>query len=251
LNLEEYETMYKMENFYWWYVARRHLLKSVVGKLSQEYKQPVILDVGSGTGINFSVLAQFGEPVSIDISEEALRYSKMRGVQNMVCSRLEMLAFSPYSFHIVTALDVLEHIEDDMQALQELWRVMEEDGMLMVIVPAYGFLWSEHDEALHHKRRYTASELRRKLSLVGYDVERITYYITFLFLPVLLVRFVQSVFKRSVNPKTSHIMLPGWINSLLIGILSIERFLLGWINLPFGVSLICLARKRANPKQVL
>jgi hypothetical protein len=93
--------------------------------------------------------------------------------------------------------------------------------------------------------------LRRKLSLVGYDVERITYYITFLFLPVLLVRFIQSVFKRSVNPKTSHIMLPGWINSLLIGILSIERFLLGWINLPFGVSLICLARKRANPKPVL
>ena len=113
----------------------------------------------------------------------------------------------------------------------------------MITVPAYGFLWSEHDEALHHRRRYAASELRNKLTNAGFEVERITYYITFLFLPILFVRFVQSISKKSVRAKTSHIILPGWLNSLLIAILGFERVLLRRMNFPFGVSIVCLARK--------
>jgi len=243
MNISEYGEMYKLESFYWWFVARRRLLESLIEEISHEYNRPRILDVGCGTGINFSVLAKYGDTFSSDASEEALSFSKGRGIDGLVRSQGESLPFASSTFNIVTALDVLEHVDDDLKALDELLRVTKDGGVLVITVPAYGFLWSEHDEALHHRRRYAASELRNKLTNAGFEVERITYYITFLFFPILLVRFVQSVLKKSIRAKTSHIILPGWLNSLLIAILGFERVLLRRMNFPFGVSIVCLARK--------
>jgi SAM-dependent methyltransferase len=243
MNIAEYAEMYKLESFYWWFVARRRLLESLVEEISREFKRPNILDVGCGTGINFCVLAKYGDTISSDASEEALRFSKSRGIDGLVRSHLESLPFEASSFDLVTALDVLEHIGDDLRALDELLRVTREGGVLVITVPAYGFLWSEHDEALHHRRRYAASELRNKLTNAGFAVERISYYITFLFFPILLMRLVQSLSKKSIHAKTSHVILPGWLNSLLIAILGFERMLLRWMNFPFGVSIVCLARK--------
>src|SRR5213592_1652567 len=243
MNISEYGEMYKLESFYWWFVARRKLLESLIEDISRKYNRPTILDVGCGTGINFSVLSKYGDTFSSDASEEALSFSKSRGIDGLVRSQVESLPFVSSTFNIVTALDVLEHIDDDLKALDELLRISKDGGVLVITVPAYGFLWSEHDEALHHRRRYAASELRNKLTNAGFEVERITYYITFLFLPILFVRFVQSISKKSVRAKTSHIILPGWLNSLLIAILGFERVLLRRMNFPFGVSIVCLARK--------
>src|SRR6266478_204705 len=246
MNIAEYAEMYKLESFYWWFVARRRLLDSFVSVIAHEFKRPTILDVGCGTGINFSVLGKHGLTFSSDASEEALRFSKSRGIDGLVRSHIGSLPFMASTFDIVTALDVLEHVDDDLCALDELLRVTSEGGMLVITVPAYGFLWSEHDEALHHRRRYAASELRNKLTNAGFEVQRISYYITFLFFPILFMRFVQSVSKKSVHAKTSHVLLPKWLNSLLIAILGFERVLLRWMNFPFGVSIVCLARKRAK-----
>jgi SAM-dependent methyltransferase len=244
MNIGEYAEMYKLESFYWWFVARRRLLDSVVTQIARRFERPTILDVGCGTGMNFSVLEKHGDTFSSDASEEALRFSKSRGIDGLVRSHVESLPFVDSAFNIVTALDMLEHVDDDLAALDELLRVTGESGVLVITVPAYGFLWSEHDEALHHRRRYAASELRNKLTNAGFDVERITYYITLLFFPILFMRFVQSVTKTSIHAKTSHVILPAWLNSLLVWILGFERFLLRWINFPFGVSIVCLARKR-------
>lgn len=243
MNISEYGEMYNLENFYWWFVARRRLLESMIKDVAGKYKAPLILDVGCGTGINFSLLSRFGETISTDESEDALKFSKNRGLTRIVRSDIEFLPFKSSTFDIITALDVLEHIDDDLEAMAELLRVIKKDGVLLITVPAYGFLWSEHDEALHHRRRYTASELRNKLTNSGFEVERISYYITFLFFPILFMRFAQSLFKKSVRAKTSHIILPKWLNSLMIGILGLERFLLRWVNFPFGVSLVCVVRK--------
>jgi SAM-dependent methyltransferase len=189
------------------------------------------------------VLSKYGDTISTDASAEALAFSKSRGSDRLARSHLESLPFANSTFDIVTALDVLEHVDDDLKALDEVLRVTAKRGVLVITVPAYGFLWSEHDEALHHRRRYAASELRNKLTNAGFEVERISYYITLLFFPILFMRFVQSVSKKSIQAKTSHIVLPGWLNAFLVGILGFERWLLRWINLPFGVSIVCLARK--------
>jgi SAM-dependent methyltransferase len=243
MNIAEYAEMYKLETFYWWFVARRDLLEWFVKEIVKEFDHPAMLDVGCGTGINFSVLSRYGETFSTDTSEEALRFSKSRGTTGLVRSDLESLPFGASTIDVITALDVLEHVDKDLFAMDELFRVIKKNGVLVITVPAYGFLWSEHDEALHHRRRYAASELRNKLTNAGFEVERITYYITFLFFPILFMRFAQSLSKKSIHAKTSHVILPGWLNSLLIGILALERLLLRWMNFPFGVSIVCLARK--------
>lgn len=243
MNTAEYAEMYKLESFYWWFVARRRLLEWLMRDVTQELTNPAILDVGCGTGINFSVLSKFGDTFSSDAAGEALRFCKTRGLNGLVQSDGKSLPFRSSSFDLVTALDVLEHLENDLEAMGELLRVTKENGVLVITVPAYGFLWSEHDEALHHRRRYAASELRNKLTNAGFEVERITYYITLLFFPILFLRFVQSVSKKSIQAKTSHVILPGWLNRVLIWILGFERGLLRWMNFPFGVSLVCVARK--------
>lgn len=245
METSEYGEMYQLESFYWWFVARRRLLDSIVKELALDIENPVVLDVGCGTGMNYQVLSPLGETFCIDVSESAILYSRRRGLTLLARSSVDRLAFVDASFDLVTALDVLEHIDEDVVALRELRRVMKRGGLLMITVPAYGFLWSEHDEALHHRRRYAAYELRNKLVRAGFEVERITFYITSLFFPILAMRILQNIFKRSVQPKTSHIILPKWLNSFLIAILGLERRLLRLINLPFGVSIVCLARKPA------
>jgi tellurite resistance protein TehA-like permease len=120
-------------------------------------------------------------------------------------------------------------------------RILKPSGRILVTVPAYGFLWSEHDEALRHHRRYVASELRNKLAVTGFEVQHLTYFITLLFFPILMLRTWNNVFRQSVRPKTSHMLFPAFINSFFIRLLDLERFFLSWMNYPFGVSIVCLA----------
>ena len=238
----EYEAMFGLENSYWWYVARRILAEELLSSETNGRKSVRILDVGCGTGANMCAFERQGTTTGVDTSIEALTFCRTRGLQRLVLSAVEKLPFDDQTFHVVTALDVLEHTDDDLHALREIQRVCHKDGLLLVTVPAYGFLWSEHDEALKHRRRYAAHELRNKLTITGFEVVRTSYFITSLFFPVLLIRIWQGIFKHATHPKTSLYVPPSWINASLIGLLGLERKLFRWINLPFGVSIVALAR---------
>lgn len=246
MNPAEYAEMYKFESFYWWFVARRKLVQWMLARWLDGAPGRRIVDVGCGTGMNHSVLAPFGTVLSVDTAHEALHYAQQRGVDRLAAGEVEHLPFANDSVDLVTAMDVLEHTDGDLEALREVGRILKPAGRLLITVPAYGFLWSEHDEALHHRRRYVASELRNKLAVTGFEVERITYFITLLFFPVLLLRTWNSIFRQSVHPRSSHIIFPEWVNSLLIRVLDVERFFLRWMNYPFGVSIVCLARRAGD-----
>ena len=238
----EYEAMYRLENSYWWYLARRTLAVELLQEEIGGRNSLRILDVGCGTGANVSAFARLAETIGIDDSINALRFCHGRGIQSIALSPVEQLPFPCGAFEIVTALDVLEHTDDDLHALREIHRVMKEGGLALITVPAYGFLWSEHDEALKHRRRYTAHELRNKLTVTGYEVVRTSYFISTLFFPILALRIWQGLRKDSTRPKTSVYVLPGWLNSSLVGLLALERKLFQRVNLPFGVSIVALAR---------
>lgn len=240
---QEYSTMFELESDYWWFVARRSLVEEIVRQEAQKCQNPNIFDVGCGTGANLLAFSRYGKSFGVDMSSAAIKFCRTRGLTNLVLSKVESLAYLSDSFDIVTALDVLEHIDDDLVAMKELYRVCKVGGMLLVTVPAYGFLWSEHDEALHHRRRYAAYELRNKLTLAGFDIEKCTYFITLFFFPILFIRILQGIFKNSTHPKTSHIQLSKSVNQLLIWVLAFEQWLIHFINLPFGVSIVCTARK--------
>lgn len=245
LELSEYGTLYRLEDFYWWFVARRQLVNSLLRRFFPTGGRAVIADIGSGTGANERVLSRFGDVILIDFSLEALRFCQARGLTRLAVAGAESIPLQSGTVDLVTALDVLEHVDDDVATLTELYRVLKRDGIILVTVPAYGFLWSEHDEALHHRRRYTAYELKNKMTAAGFDLIRVSYFITILFFPILFMRFWQNLFKTSVRPKTSHIILPSWLNSLLIVLLSFERVICcDVMNLPFGVSVVALGRKQ-------
>ena len=243
MRLPEIEKMYRLEDSYWWYVGRRYLVKSCLRRLLRAQKSPAkILDVGCGTGATLTILDQFGEAWGCDLSPESLAFCRQRGHARLKQCPAEALRFEDGEFVVVTCLDVLEHV-DDQAAVRELRRVCKPGGRLLIAVPAYQFLWSGHDEALHHKRRYTAGQLKRLLTGGGLQVERLTYIITFLFLPILVFRLLQKLRPRRGNPQTDHIILPKPLNDLLIAILRLETSLVSWLRLPFGVSVFCICRR--------
>jgi SAM-dependent methyltransferase len=161
-----------------------------------------------------------------------------------VLADAEALPIASESVGVVLALDLLEHIEDDAAACREFARVLRPEGLLLVTVPACPWLWSEHDEALDHLRRYRASRLRRVLAGAGFRVERLSPVITTLLLPVAALRLLQRLLpRRKGAPETAFIIPPRAINWVLTTLLRLERVWLRRLNLPVGVSLFAVARK--------
>jgi SAM-dependent methyltransferase len=181
--------------------------------------------------------------MGFDRSPAALELAASHGVP-IACADAQAIPLADSSADLLSALDVLEHLDNDMLALNEFHRVLRPEGFLVVAVPAYRFLWSEHDEALMHRRRYVASELHIKLTCSGFRVLKRSYAVFFAFFPIVFYRLLRGLFpKDPLAPKASYVMLPVFLNNLLIVLLRIEAWMMGAINLPWGSSIIVLAQK--------
>jgi len=232
-----------LEEFYWWFVGRRSILKGLLSRNPSGGKELPALDVGCGPGGMLLELQRSRPTVGLDLSLEALKFARGRGCRWLVRGDAQKLPVKPNSFGLITALDLLEHLEDDLRALKEMRTALAPGGKLLLTVPALKFLWSEHDEALGHKRRYSISELRRKVREAGFEIERLTYAIFLLLPPTALFRLAQRLALRRKRPRTALIIFPRPINAMFAATLFVEAHLLGHFNLPMGVSLVCVARK--------
>jgi SAM-dependent methyltransferase len=274
MNPEEYIKMFELEDCYWWFVARRQLVEELVASISfcelprrrpdqaqsrcngTQNVEPCsevnqmrpkcirILDAGCGTGANLRMLRRYGEGVGLDLSSQALRFSSVCAPGALSAGDLQNVGFSSSSFDLVTALDVLEHVRDDQAAVIELHRITKPGGRVIVTVPAYQFLWSEHDEALHHHRRYTRRDLISRLTAAGFQIERATYFLALFLIPIYLFRLARRfLVRRHREPLASYVALPPRLNRLLASIVGLERIVLRHTNIPFGVSILCVAVK--------
>jgi SAM-dependent methyltransferase len=243
MNEHEYQKMFEMENRYWWFIGRRKLVDWLITQYSALGGKALLFDLGCGTGRNLQHFSQHGRVVGGDCAVAALDSCRKHDLTNVFGCQAEAIPLKSGSVDVVTALDVLEHIREDMTAVQEVYRILKPGGLFVALVPAYGFLWSEHDEALHHFRRYVAGELRAKLVAAGFVLERVSYYIFFLFFPILLFRLWQGLNRTSISPAVSYREPPIWINEFFVWLLTIERYMLRFINIPFGVSLLAVSRK--------
>ena len=243
MNKNEYQKLYKFENFYWWHIGRKYIIQSLLCKILLKPNSK-ILDAGCGTGGNIETLARFGDVIGVDNSPEAIKFCEKRGFENVQLKNIENTGFSDNSFDLIVALDILEHLENDIDALKEFHRILKEDGYILISVPAYQFLWSEHDIAVHHKRRYSMEEINTCLLEADFRVIKKTFAITSIAPVVFIYRIIGKIYPGFKKQKNSdYVLLPVLLNKFFIFLLRIEAFLLKYINFPFGISIMCIAKK--------
>ncbi|MDP3792291.1 MAG: methyltransferase domain-containing protein [bacterium] len=240
MKFEEYKKLAQMEEYYWWHVGRKYIIEDQL-KMVGFPKDSKILNMGCGTGGTVNMLSRFGQVVNVDTSDDALKFSKNRGISNLVKVENIDLPFQDSIFDIVVGLDVIEHIKDDEAALREWFRVLRRGGVIFLTAPAYQWLWSEHDESLHHYRRYS---LKNLINLVpDHAIIKKSYAITFT-LPLIVGYRLLKKIAPNKKIKTSYVILPSFLNSILIWFLRLEVKVLHYINFPFGTSILLILRKK-------
>ena len=234
----EIDTMHRLEEHHWWFQGKKRLVEQFIA--TEGIRGGNLLDIGCGTGMFLKLLANYGTVFGVDISERALAYCQDKVPAHLTRAAGDRLPFPDDSFSFVSLLDIIEHADDDVSVLKEACRVLKPGGAALVTVPAFAFLWGNHDVVHEHKRRYRLPELRRIGLEAGFAVERVTYTNFFIFLPVLIKRAVLSGEHSAQSDLTET---PALLNSLLLSLYSLEAFLLSRADLPWGVSLLMLLRK--------
>ena len=242
---EIFQKMLKLESSHWWFVARRKIIQKAINNLDLP-RNIRILDAGCGNGDNLSLLSTFGDLVAFEKNEYALKTAKSKKIGEIYKAELpdKLPNTIKTNFDLIVLLDVLEHIDDDSKSLTTVRKLMNNKGIILITVPAFQWLWSEHDVIHHHKRRYSKLELREKLDSSGFRIKYISYFNTLLFPFALVERIGQKIFSPS-NPEILE--LPNnKINFLLEKIFSLEAIFMNKISLPFGLSLVAIAEKKNN-----
>lgn len=251
---DEYRVMFEIEDNYWWYRGYRAMLKGILETLIPNPLPNLegrmrILDAGCGTGANLQLLEEYGCAIGVDLSEAAIRFCRMRGgtlpERAMVASLLE-LPFPDSFFQFGVCISVICCIVDDVAAFREIARVLEPNARLIVQLPAYRFLWGAHDEAVQHKHRYSAREVREKMARAGLVVERVTYANTLLFPFEALARVLRRGRSADGEVHSDLFPLPRALNALLTALFVAEMRLVLRVNFPFGLSVLAVVRKGGN-----
>lgn len=252
-----FESLYhRLEQRHWWFRGRRELVRALVSRLTPD-RSADILDIGCASGILLDELTAdgFAHPAGLDISETAIRLCHDRGHVTAVCGDATAPPLPPASVDILIASDVLEHLEQDQLALDNWLRIVRPGGFLIVLVPAFQWLWSQHDEINHHFRRYTRRQLVTALTRSGWSVQRSGFWNTALFPAVAAVRLAAAMIGRLRRPPDNVVTppatesrqlreTPALINALCLALLRLENnWLVAGLPLPIGVSTFAIASR--------
>lgn len=239
-----YAIMDEVEGSHWWFVGRRAILegflRQILSRINGKSEKINILDVGCGTGANIEMLSQFGEAEGVDVSDDALEFCRQKGLK-VQKGLAEALPFADESFDLTTAFDVIEHLDDDVAGLREMFRVTKGGGYSLFFVPAFMWLWGVQDDISHHRIRYTRKQIVGRIEKAGYIVERATYANWTFFTPILAGRTLMKI--TGIKPESENNINVSALNGLFGKLFSAERFWLKNFDFPIGVSIVVVARK--------
>lgn len=241
MNAEQYRVMRAVEDHHWWYVGTRLIAYDALCALGLP-PDARILEAGTGTGGNWAMLSRFGRVAGIDLSDLALEATRGRGVGPLARASVTELPFGDTTFDLVTSFEVLYHrgVGDDVAALAELRRVTRPGGWVMLRLPAFEWLRGAHDETVHTARRYTRAGLRAKLHAAGLGPVRLTH-VNALLLPLVAVKRIAERITGGASDDLG--LTPAVVGAAFRGVLALERAVLRRADLPFGVSVMAVARR--------
>ena len=242
MNKTSHDIEKRVERFHWWFSVRRKLLRSILPSLPLPL-DALALDIGCGTGSNLKLLRAEGlSVIGLDHSLYALSLAKMNTQHPFINGDLNKLPVRSGSIGLIIAMDILEHLEDDRSGIRECFQALKREGILILTVPAFKWLWGIQDLVTQHKRRYKRKEILNLLTMEGFEIVKSSYFNFFLFFPILLARRTTHLLGlkiRSENEINSPLL-----NSFLKGIFLLEPHILKHFSFPIGVSILCIARKR-------
>jgi SAM-dependent methyltransferase len=231
-----------IEADHWWFVGRRRLFSDIVKGLALP-RSAAILDVGTGTGANLRLLRDLGfeRVTGVDFSAEAIRFCAEKGLGEVQPGNVCAMPFGDRAFDLVFATDVIEHVEDDVAALQEIRRVLKPGGRALLTVPAFPILWGLQDEVSHHRRRYRLRRLLDRMQAAGLSPQRHFYFNYLLFLPILAARRLMRLMR--FRPACEGDVNTRWLNVVLTALFRIDVKTAPWLRPPFGVSALIVATR--------
>jgi len=234
-----YDRMAAHDSSHWWYRARREILADYIAREAKFPANARILEIGCGTGHNLPMLARFGEVDAIEIDEAAREIASERLGKPLGATPLPELEGVPRgTYDLIAVLDVVEHIEDDVAALRAMSACLRPGGHILVTVPAHQWMWSGHDVANHHHRRYSRATLEKTLRAAGLEWRKLGYFNSLLF-PLAVAARLASKITGKEDSDDAPPAKP--VNSLFEAIFKLERHMVGRVPLPPGLSLITLA----------
>lgn len=234
-----YQDLYELEGTHWWHIAkRRHALNLIRRHLPASKLR--ILDLGCGTGKNIEFFSSLGHVSGLDSSPYAIKFCRRRRLKSAILGDCLHTPYESSSFDLITLFDVLEHVPQKA-TVREIYRLLKPGGWLLITVPAYSFLWSRWDDILGHRRRYTHSSLSAVLN--RFHIQKSSYLFSFLLPPALIVRPIKSLLYRHRSYPSDFKLSSPLTNRLFLSLSLLEGHILKYATIPFGTSIICLARK--------
>jgi SAM-dependent methyltransferase len=236
-----FDRMAELDQEHWWFTARRRILAEVISRVVRPPKTARLLEVGCGTGHNLPMLAHFGDVDACELDDAARTLASERFGRPVREAKLPDLGMFPEgAYEVIALLDVLEHVPDDRPALDAIMTRLKPGGALVLTVPANPWMWSAHDVAHHHFRRYTKRQLKSLALAAGYRIELLSYFNSLLFPAVAAARIVGKLSGRDAADDS---MPSPVVNGLLDRIFGLEAALVGRVPMPFGVSLVAVLRR--------
>ena len=236
-----YDRMAELDSRHWWYRARRDILARLIERRLKLPASSRILEIGCGTGHNLEMLQRFGTADGIEIDPAARALAETRLGRPIGDSPLPGLSgVADGSYDLVAILDVLEHVEEDRAALESIARKLKPGGRILITVPAHPWMWSAHDEVNHHKRRYTRRALRKVIAEAGLRLELLSWFNSLLFPLAAAARLAGRITGKQDSDDT---LPPAIVNRLFETIFGLERYALGRLPLPPGVSLVAIVSR--------